>query len=47
MSTTRTFVKRQSIKIKVFRVIKALFNPIYILKAIRILLTILIPKKKK
>nr|DAV47616.1 MAG TPA: hypothetical protein [Caudoviricetes sp.] len=47
MSTTRTFVKRQSIKMKVFRVVKALFKPIYILKAIRILLTILIPKKKK
>lgn len=47
MSTTRTFVKRQSIKMKVFRVIKALFKPIYILKAIRILLEILIPKKKK
>ena len=47
MSTTRTFVKRQSIKMKVFRVIKALFKPIYILKAIRILLIILIPKKKK
>lgn len=47
MSTTRTFVKRQSIKMKVFRVIKALFKPIYILKVIRILLTILIPKKKK
>lgn len=47
MSTTRTFVKRQSIKMKVFRVIKALFKPIYILKAIRILLNILVPKKKK
>jgi len=47
MSTTRTFVKRQSIKMKVFRVVKALFKPIYILKAIRILLTIFIPKKKK
>ena len=47
MSTTRTFVKRQSIKMKVFRVVKALFKPIYILKAIRILLTIPIPKKKK
>ena len=47
MSTTRTFVKRQSIKMKVFRVVKALFKPIYILKAIRILLNILVPKKKK
>lgn len=47
MSTTRTFVKRQSIKMKVFRVIKALFKPIYILKAIRILLNILVPKKNK
>ncbi len=47
MSTTRTFVKRQSIKMKVFRVVKALFKPIYILKAIRILLDILVPKKKK
>lgn len=47
MSTTRTFVKRQSIKMKVFRVVKALFKPIYILKAVRILLIILIPKKKK
>lgn len=47
MSTTRTIVKRRSITMKVFRVIKALFKPIYILKVIRILLTILIPKKKK
>ena len=47
MSTTRTFVKRQSIKMKVFRVVKALFKPIYILKAIRILLNILVPKKNK
>ena len=47
MSTTRTIVKRRSMRMKVVRVIKALFKPIYILKAIRILLTILIPKKKK
>ena len=47
MSTTRTIVKRRSMRMKLVRVIKALFNPIYILKAIRILLTILIPKKKK
>lgn len=47
MSTTRTIVKRRSMIMKVFRVVKALFKPIYILKAIRILLTILIPKKKK
>ena len=47
MSTTRTIVKRRSMTMKVFRVIKGLFKPIYILKAIRILLTILIPKKKK
>ena len=47
MSTTRTIVKRRSMTMKVFRVIKVLFKPIYILKAIRILLTILIPKKKK
>lgn len=47
MSTTRTIVKRRSMTMKVFRVIKTLFKPIYILKAIRILLTILIPKKKK
>lgn len=47
MSTTRTIVKRRSMTMKVFRVVKALFKPIYILKAIRILLIILIPKKKK
>ena len=47
MSTTRTIVKRRSMTMKVFRVVKALFKPIYILKAIRILLTILILKKKK
>jgi len=47
MSTTRTIVKRRSMTMKVFRVVKALFKPIYILKAIRILLTILISKKKK
>lgn len=47
MSTTRTIVKRRSIKMKVFRVVKVLFKPIYILKAIRILLDILVPKKKK
>ena len=47
MSTTRTIVKRRSMRMKVFRVIKALFKPIYILKVIRILLNILIPKKNK
>ena len=47
MSTTRTIVKRRSMRMKVFRVIKALFKPIYILKSIRILLNILVPKKNK
>ncbi len=47
MSTTRTIVKRRSMRMKVFRVFKALFKPIYILKAIRILLNILVPKKNK
>ena len=47
MSTIRTIVKRRSMRMKIFRVIKALFKPIYILKAIRILLNILVPKKNK
>lgn len=47
MSTTRAIVKRRSMRMKLVRVIKAIFNPIYILKAIRILLNILVPKKKK
>ena len=47
MSTTRTFVKRRSIRNKLFMIIKALVKPIYILKAIRILLDILVPKKNK
>ncbi len=47
MSTTRTIVKRRAIRIKLFTLIKGFIKPIYILKAIRILLDILVPKKKK
>lgn len=46
MSTTRTIVKRRSLRIKLFRVLKQFVKPIYILKALRILINIISPKKK-
>ena len=46
MSTTRTIVKRRAIRMKLFRLLKQFVKPIYVLKALRILINIISPKRK-